>query len=1251
MMPLLTSILAGLGRDAIKKGVQGLNRGLFTSEFEAKLRDAVIAWAHGLPQGAELAHPNAILRPDPSSPPSGEVAEKLSSGLVPTADDWHVLLMQHWDHVRDNQIETQPFFQLDQAKASAHLQDLARVLHRVAAEDPKRFNVQALSDISSVRKELAQFGQVVRREADSATLQSTSDFHARIENACSYTANGQPDIAIAELVKLRSSSWERLSPREQYRVVANLGIAYDAKNERDTAAHHYIECRQYLRDDEKARCWEAIGISHSDPATAAKRIEEILVDFPNSDFAWALKVRHVPNHMSFDQIEATVPIHIRGMPETQFALSVRAKQSNQLSRAEEYARKLLKSEASSIPVQLTLVEILLQQVRQYAVESGIDSPPITHDALQEIDGLLLDLSRRVPPTSRASYSLLRFFQGISCHLQAKFLLASKHFHAACEACDDPYYVLQHAILLHDMRNEDGAIELLEGVTNDASPRTATMLSSMLLSRNKSGDRERARDILSIAATGSLDSDDSAFKCVHLLSASHLLDKRPDDALAVLTQYRDLLTTDAYFALRASCLRSAGRTEEAKREIQKVTNVDGSHLVKRTVAEELLALEMWDAAFEAWKGLATPTSASEATMSVLRAAYFAHEDDFILSFCEDLRKNDVFATDFFHLEVNKQIEYNAVDAATAAMTSYIDRDPKSDLAKELRARLSNLYLLSESKEHLTFDRSLLPGPTEAHSDLGLCVVSVLVHGPNPLAAVEYSYQLLRANFDAANAHKAMIISIVKSPKTLKLPESSVAAPGFAVKYQDDQGGNVRWHIIEDEDDPDASRDEYSVDHPISKALLGKRIGDKFTLRNDQVQQKSGTVIDIWSKYKLRFNACMEEWETRFADDDGFLWRFTAPPDGTATHSAFAPFERREKYIGECQELYKTSPMSMIHFAERTGMNTVESIWHLASVGLPIRCSTGLAYEANSGLGVVSERRKAILDSSAVGTLIATGLATELDSKDVELYISHGTLYELREMLAELKDSSGNRLVKDGDNYLIITVSDEQRAADIKRIATCIDAIESNCKTKDGRALARLPREQRESLRGCLPASVAETLAICQEEHLVLWSDDQAVSDIGRYILKVYDRIWSDAMFHWQSLQRGDGRFRHKASARLAQFNYHFTQLTPQGVLLVCEECNWNTAHPDLSRLLSWFSIGEHDSRIMTVSAAKTMLHLWTNTTEFTAAEVVLSCILGNIKGRSDSSLILRALPNELTRVCGTDVIAARKLRKLAIGFVA
>jgi hypothetical protein len=454
-MSLLASIVSGLARDAVKKGVQGLNRGLFTTEFEGKLKDAVKKWSRALPPEAELGHPDAILKSDSTSPPSGEVAEKLSAGLVPLPDEWLVLLMQHWDFVRDNQVEPQAFFCIEPAAAEEHLRDLAWALFRVCAEDAKHFNAHVVTEITTHTAQLSQIMQLVQRVADSASP-GASDFHAKIELACTHTADGQPDIAIAELTTLRSTSWDRLSPRERYRVVANLGIAFDARNERDVAARHYIECRQYLPDDEKARCWEAIGISHSDRATATARIEDILRDFPSSDLGWSLKVRHLPDDLPFEQIEAAVPGYIREMPETQLALSIRAKQANSLAAAEEYARKLLKLEPSSIPVRLTLAEVLLQQVRRYAVESGIDSPPFNHPALQEVDSILAELSPRVPPTARFSYSCLRFFQAMSCHFQGVFNLASKHFHAACEVCNDAIFFLKHAIILHYIGNKDAA---------------------------------------------------------------------------------------------------------------------------------------------------------------------------------------------------------------------------------------------------------------------------------------------------------------------------------------------------------------------------------------------------------------------------------------------------------------------------------------------------------------------------------------------------------------------------------------------------------------------------------------------------------------------------------------------------------------------------------------------------------------------------------------------------------------------------
>src|SRR5262249_24252208 len=141
---------------------------------------------------------------------------------------------------------------------------------------------------------------------------TTSDANAEIDAPCARMNAGDVDIAIHLLTDLRKKRWDRMSPRERYRVVANLGHALEQKGELKKAAQFYLEEKQHQQEDEKARTFEAIAYYHLDEkANAYALTEEILKDHPNCSIAVAVRIRTAPPDVSFDALDQAIPAVLR----------------------------------------------------------------------------------------------------------------------------------------------------------------------------------------------------------------------------------------------------------------------------------------------------------------------------------------------------------------------------------------------------------------------------------------------------------------------------------------------------------------------------------------------------------------------------------------------------------------------------------------------------------------------------------------------------------------------------------------------------------------------------------------------------------------------------------------------------------------------------------------------------------------------------------------------------------------------------
>jgi len=90
----------------------------------------------------------------------------------------------------------------------------------------------------------------------------------------------------------------------------------------------------------------------------------------------------------------------------------------------------------------------------------------------------------------------------------------------------------------------------------------------------------------------------------------------------------------------------------------------------------------------------------------------------------------------------------------------------------------------------------------------------------------------------------------------------AGPGAAVSFIEENATNDRWIFLEDANDADEALDEYGPQHPMTRALKGKKAGEKFQLPEGRFSRRSATVKQIMSKYAWRYMDCLSNWQARF-----------------------------------------------------------------------------------------------------------------------------------------------------------------------------------------------------------------------------------------------------------------------------------------------------------------------------------------------------------------------------------------------------
>lgn len=1249
---------------------------LFKNNLDKRLWTTAERWQNNLPEVARLFALEALFpKSSPSSmenppPQPAQILTKLEKAALPDTNDWTEALLQQWQWVRKTEEEPQEFFLLHEDRARVELAELGKLLALECEKDRELFQCESLklqrehsqgiSDLLEKQQEnhlevmasLNNNGAVIGSMTEGKDVPA-GRYHAEIDAAVVFTKQGQPDVALAQLDQLRIRYWNTLNDRERFRVVANIGHAYNAKDQYSEAARHFIDCQQFQPKDEQARCLAAIGhLMLEEYPLAFKLAAGICEDFPNSDLAHAIWVRSAPINMSFEDVEAEVPSQLRSAIDTAFALSWRALHTDDLTLAESYARTALTHDEKNRHLLEQLGVILFESGRREAASQYTESPQLTaSEKMCEAKSLFEQLIEKNLQTLPIARARIRFCLGRVCQLLEEWEEACEHLQAAFDSDkNNPQYARLFALILYDRKQEDRAIKILRStIDHDESRYNLTLLAHLLSLRNGLGDCDEAIRMLSEQMTQLEELEsytrseivatliDLYCQTDRVLEAAEALDKLP----------RGVLAPETYNIIQALRLRRTGDIGgakiKAKESVQQITS-GTDHREQRRVAVELVVLGLFEEALPIWKQLVEPRYLGLHTSCLLRCAEECDDAKFIIEFCAELRKNGIVDRDIFHLEIDTLQKYHCLNRAVEAMHKYLQSAPETPLTREIRVRLSHLAIIIGRDDLVEYDPERLPSVSVADPHLGLVVVEVLSHGPMPINGVQYAYKLLRRHFDSELAHKAMVVSFLLGYREHPTPQDpDVAGAGTAVRYKEDDSDAFHWHIIEDSVDPNQALYEYPANHGISKALIGKNKGEQFYLRKDNIQKRTATIVDVWSKYKLRFNLCMQEWENRFPETC-FLYKFSVKKDAhdKANFDAILKtVDQRSAEIHEREDIYRYNPLSVTNFAVMMHSSVLDALQHLGSKSdLPIRCCRGTDEEYASADAALAKEVPLLLDGSALASLFVTRTYHPLSNLGIPLVVSEGTLQECRRRYIEKLNSprESKFLTKDGDQYILVNESPEALRQRLGEYREFLETIQSVAQVEEGMPLCELSRKTRETMIQLVGRPAAETIAIARSKRFVLWTDDMCVADLAAEHGSI-PRVWTDAIARW-GYARGNipSEVRNDLVLSLVCLGYFYTRIDTEVALWAGERSEWDITDKSLESLLDWFSNPYTKWKGIVALAGKLLPEISQISNQF-RADVVTTKLLMKISQRRDGTMII----NELLRIGVINEVTATSLR--------
>jgi tetratricopeptide (TPR) repeat protein/transcription elongation GreA/GreB family factor len=1095
-------------------------------------------------------------------------------------------------------------------------------------------------------------------------LGATVHLQAEIENASQLLTDHKPLEALILLARLWEQQSTVMTGNQKYRTRANIGHAYLALEQHEKTAHCFLEAIQYDPENEKARAREALAyLLLGNPTKAHKLAKALLNDFPEENLGRAVYIRSAPKELNFDAVEKMVPEHQREDSEIAMAIGEAAMYRDRFDIAEKYISKTLKKEPNQPQIKEVLGDLLLQRAR-ISEQAVNDRSPTKEEAkyLKQAGDLFteaLENYRKPNLTASIVRTLLKratVHMGLNNHkaMEEDVLFAYQLAPSNLEV------VFRYAGMKAKGEDWDGAIKLLETLIGKGLRCSAELfLSQCLDKRNLEGDRKRAIDLL-LSRINDLGQEEPEIRTEYLATLVDLerqIEGIEKTIKTLETLPENIVSIEIIAVLRGEAYRLNGNKPRAIKEAKEILakiRPEISLQDKRRIATFLQVVGLYKEALELWKTLVRPEYIGRDTYRLMECAHQCEDVAFITEFTEKLWSTGLWERKLFDLELNYREKYHDDKGAKKVMEDFLANPPDQSYVPYVRLRLSLLGIRTEKTDLIERDSTKLPRVTEVNAQIGRGVAFVLRYGPEPIKSVEYAYELVRLNWNQSDAHIAVIRSLLQhmGPAVdIKHPEE-IIAPGMAVQYEEDDTRALQWHIIENSEvsKPESSHNEFPIDHPISKEMIGKKQGEQFFLVKDGIQERTATIKHVVNKYVYRFNDCLENFENRFPGTH-VIKRIIIKGEGGKPD--FSPLNRladkNALFVDKIEEIYSKQLIPIYTVANLKNKRVVEAIVHiLSTTSLRLKCCEGTDEEMEIAERALRGSENIVIDATALGTVFLLNSSEMLSKIPRRLIVSQGTVDDFRQLLHTYDKpvSMGGTYTRSG----FIPWSPENIEKLSRSLQELIDLIEKHCIVESGLIIGDLEASYRSQLVQIFGQLGLESMMLAARAGHSLWTDDLATAEFARMEFGC-QRVWTQQIVEYFCTEgKLDPDFDAEIATNLMHMRYYYTRPSVRIFLKAVEKTNGDVDKGPLSQALDWF--GDPNVKIEGIYhiGAMFLKSLWQSDHIENIRQTVTIRILERLAKRSKGLSVIKSWLENINNIFGLDVVNGAKVKRVIEGWL-
>jgi tetratricopeptide (TPR) repeat protein len=1006
-------------------------------------------------------------------------------------------------------------------------------------------------DLYLDQKLIPKLAHVIRVAAEEERLGHKSGIDAEIDEAAAYINANRFQAAESLLMRLSEKQGNSFNHRQNYRVKSNLGAALFRLGRTEEAAGFFLQAAALEPDDERASTNEVFAyFLLSDDKRAFDLASQRRFQFPDSGRLLAIWITSAPRNISVKTLEAAVSERVRNDPEVNVALCRKLLLAGDLEAARECA---LRAQASGpdwpqghlLGAQCAIGFSLLPPSVQNA--SNLNRSQVTEEGIIAA-GKARDLAEAqadLPVQAQALTARCELYMFVG---DIKAAAADAKQACRLNPTDVGNLLALAQTQLTENKLEVGIATLEQALEIQERPDVCMMLGRALRVRNAPGDSERSVQLLEkqdLSTLPEMMRPPITISVIQLLA----IDGAWDHASEYLQNVREYLDTVTWQALSAYVLRGGGHPQDAEgRAGQALVNMTPTtHLSTREfLARVLMSMGRLNDALPILQDLFSYATPVFDPMQLIECAGRLNRDQVVLDTFDELHRRTAVDWPLLEIEIHYLRKYHAARAIDR-LSAFLARNPDHKLARLSRSAIAWEMGRTELIASRLIDLPTVGNMPIPYIKMALKLISL---GDDADQTIDYAYRFLKLNFDQAEAHSALIFSVLfllngddKDPNLPTVVEDA------AVGYHELPNGPVKWTVLVKTDSPDARLEERSVDDPISQELFGKRVGDEFVLAPG-IQSRIGKITQILPKYVRRFQDSMSEMPVRFPSESSNFQSVHIGGPGeldSGFASVLESVRKRAEVVKEVQHIYSNQPIPVHLYAQRFGKNAYTALIHLAETdSMQIKRCNGDAESYAIAIQALESAKSIVLDLSSVATLRMLAMEDLLGAETFVL--SQDSALELRETLLDDQPNrqTGTMVYQDG-RYTMYEESPDSRDKRRRDDKKFCEAVLAGVSIKPHLGLASVEATQREILIKFIGQYGTEAVILATEPDAVLLTDDLVQSDLASAMFGAR-RAWTQAFLAY-CVRKGrisQGRYA-EAVAKLIGMRYQNTSFD-SGVLL-------------------------------------------------------------------------------------------------------